>query len=135
MLERAVFHAEAWSEPVILGELSRPDALYLAAVVGEEIVAYGGLAGLYDADLMTLGAAPQWRGRGFGRLVLRELIAAAVAGGLERLFLEVRASNQVAIDLYTSEGFAELRRVRGYYRRPTEDAISMVRRLRSREAA
>ena len=46
-------------------------------------------------------------------------------GGARAAYLEVRASNGVALALYARFGFREVGRRRGYYRRPVEDAVVM----------
>jgi ribosomal-protein-alanine N-acetyltransferase len=42
-----------------------------------------------------------------------------------KVFLEVRASNRAAIEMYRGFNFEELARRRDYYRHPREDAIVM----------
>jgi len=56
---------------------------------------------------------------------LRELIEAARAAGVERIFLEVRESNLIAQNLYSSMGFMEAGRRPMYYSDTKEDAIVM----------
>jgi len=76
-----------------------------------------------EAEILNLGVAPAARRRGIGRALVREGLAALAARGAEQVFLEVRESNAAARALYAEFGFAEVGRRRGYYRRPTEDAI------------
>ncbi|HXH63250.1 MAG TPA: ribosomal protein S18-alanine N-acetyltransferase [Gemmatimonadales bacterium] len=76
-----------------------------------------------EAEILNLGVAPTARRRGIGRALVREGLAALAARGAEQVFLEVRESNAAARALYAEFGFAEVGRRRGYYRRPTEDAI------------
>ena len=49
----------------------------------------------------------------------------ALKKGITRLFLEVRASNTAAKNLYKSLGFLETGVRRGYYHGPAEDALLM----------
>jgi ribosomal-protein-alanine N-acetyltransferase len=68
--------------------------------------------------------------QGLGRRLLHEALAAAGQRGCREMFLEVRASNDAAMRLYSSCGFEAVgRRVR-YYVRPIEDAVVMKRALR-----
>jgi ribosomal-protein-alanine N-acetyltransferase len=46
--------------------------------------------------------------------------------GAVKVFLEVRRSNEAAIAMYEAAGFATLGVRPNYYRRPTEDAVTMV---------
>ena len=55
--------------------------------------------------LARVGVAPADRGRGFGRLLLRQVIEHARALGGSRLELNVYSDNRAAVRLYTSAGF------------------------------
>ena len=52
-----------------------------------------------------MGVRREHRGRGIGRRLIERAIAAAWDQGLERIELEVLASNTPAISLYESVGF------------------------------
>jgi ribosomal-protein-alanine N-acetyltransferase len=77
---------------------------------------------LEEAHITLLMVHPQYRGRGWGRLLLLALLAEARRRQLERATLEVRASNQVARDLYFSLGFRLAGTRKNYYDDPAEDA-------------
>ena len=55
--------------------------------------------------LARVGVAPTDRGRGFGRLLLRQVIENARALGGSLLELNVYSDNRAAVRLYTSAGF------------------------------
>jgi ribosomal-protein-alanine N-acetyltransferase len=61
--------------------------------------------------------------RGYGTVLLRELLSRAANEGARRVLLEVRESNQVARAFYDRWGFKASGRRRRYYRDPVEDAI------------
>lgn len=124
-LEREVFGGDAWSEDLLAGEIDSPWTTYLGVFEEEGLVAYGGIKGDIEGDLMTIGVLPEKRGAGIGRLLLKKLIEAAKERNMGQLFLEVRASNEAARRLYQSEGFEELGKVPSYYRHPNEDAVTM----------
>jgi len=48
---------------------------------------------------------------------------------LQSVYLEVRKSNEAAIELYKKHGFAPVRQRKDYYSSPVEDAIVMVMKL------
>lgn len=73
--------------------------------------------------------APQYRRRGIGRRLLGEALARASGRGTKHGWLEVRASNQGALDFYRAAGFAQAGQRRRYYRELVEDAVVCVRRL------
>ncbi|HCH32889.1 MAG TPA: ribosomal-protein-alanine N-acetyltransferase [Oceanospirillaceae bacterium] len=94
---------------------------YLALVachndVDGEVIGYAIASYLFEqGDVQNVIVAPPWRGQGLGRKVMRSLIDAVTLEGVEILFLEVRCSNQVAINLYQSMGFQQIQKRRGYY--------------------
>lgn len=85
-----------------------------------------------EAEIIIIGSRPSMQRRGVARRLLSYHMAQLAATGVRYLFLEVAASNMPAQALYTSCGFAEAGRRRGYYRRRdgVEDAIIMRRELR-----
>lgn len=62
--------------------------------------------GLRHAGRLGMGLLPDYRGRGLGRRLVVESVRAARATGMERIELEVFASNTRAIRLYEALGFA-----------------------------
>lgn len=85
-----------------------------------------------EAEIIVIGSRPSIQRRGVARQLLSQHVAQLAANGVRHLFLEVAASNSPAQALYTSCGFVEAGRRRGYYRRRdgVEDAIIMRRELR-----
>lgn len=78
-----------------------------------------------EAELHNIAVAPEMRGRGLSRILMDALVASAKKNGVERVMLEVRASNEAAIALYTKYNFEKVGLRPGYYRHPTENAILM----------
>lgn len=92
------------------------------------VIGYGVLSVAADeAHVLNVCTAPEAQGRGHGRRLLRALLQVARARRAQRVFLEVRPSNAVAIALYHSEGFNEIGRRPRYYpaHDGREDAIVM----------
>jgi ribosomal protein S18 acetylase RimI-like enzyme len=69
----------------------------------------GGADGWAYADLLAIAVEEEWRGRGVGRLLLREAVSLAEARSritpLRELRLSVADSNLAARRLFESEGF------------------------------
>ncbi len=63
------------------------------------------MEGFRHAGRMGMGVLPDYRGAGLGRRLLTETLEAARAIGIERVELEVFASNEAAIALYGRLGF------------------------------
>ncbi|NOT82509.1 MAG: ribosomal protein S18-alanine N-acetyltransferase [Gallionella sp.] len=95
----------------------------------DEICSYAVLMmGVEEAELLTIGAAESQQRRGFGRSMLNGMLAKARDKNMQRMFLEVRASNAAAIALYRTVGFSEVGLRRGYYQniQGSEDAVVMA---------
>ena len=104
--------------------------------VGErarEVVGYGiSTIGAGESHVLNLCVAPNWQGRGYGRVILQKLIDEATRLKADSLFLEVRPSNPNAIKLYRSVGFNEIGMRKDYYparNNGREDALVMARVL------
>ena len=122
-LEAQCFSAP-WSENAIISELSNPLSLWVVAVEGERLLGYvGSQSVMGEADMMNLAVLPACRRQGIGNRLVTELIHKLRANGVYSLTLEVRASNDSAISLYSGLGFSQVGRRPGYYTNPKEDAL------------
>jgi [ribosomal protein S18]-alanine N-acetyltransferase len=74
-------------------------------------------------ELENIVVAEAARRRGVGEGLLSAFIAHARGGRGNRIFLEVRGSNQAARALYLKAGFEEAGLRKSYYLSPVEDAI------------
>ena len=63
------------------------------------------LPGFTHCGRLGMGVRKEWRRKGAGRRLLRAAVDKAKAKGMERIELEVYASNRAAIALYEQEGF------------------------------
>lgn len=116
-----------WSLGLYLSELALGGLrCYLVARRAGEVVGYGGVMYIGpDAHVTTLAVAPEFHRQGIGGRVLWHLARAAVAHGAENLTLEVRVSNDAAIDLYRRFGFVPAGMRKNYYAEINEDALVM----------
>jgi ribosomal-protein-alanine N-acetyltransferase len=81
-----------------------------------------------EAHLLNITVRAQLHGHGFGRGLLDKTIALAREGNMHSVLLEVRPSNQRAVDIYQRYGFSRIGIRRGYYpaaKGAREDAIVM----------
>lgn len=81
---------------------------------------------LDQGELANLALDSVHRGSGLGEHLLRHVLGASRDRGVRKLFLEVRASNAKAIELYARFGFEDAGLRPGYYDNPREDARVMV---------
>jgi len=92
-----------------------------------QILGYGGLRIALDkAHISTIAVHPDWRGCGLGEMMLAALIDTAILRGATTVTLEVRASNEMAQNLYRKYAFVEAGRHVKYYHDNNEDALIMT---------
>jgi len=122
-LERRSF-TDPWSEASFREVLVMPGTIALIGEVDGAAVGYF-LAReiLGSAELLNLAVTPERRRRGIGQALLEAGLAVVRGRGGREIFLEVRASNAAAKALYLGNGFRPAGRRRGYYQKPSEDAL------------
>jgi len=86
---------------------------------------------LDEAHLTNIAVIPDYRRKSVAQQLLDRILWIVNKDNCELLLLEVRPSNEAAIRFYKKHQFAELYRRPNYYRRPVEDALVMVRYLRT----
>ena len=82
-----------------------------------------------EAEILNLCVDPASRRVGNAAALLRKAIDELLKLRVNRLFLEVRASNRAAISFYEKHGFAQTGLRAKYYRDPDESAVLMMREL------
>ena len=110
-------------------ELKHPwSYLFLARPEGESAARAFLLAWLVSDELHVLSVAtsPEFRRRGLARALLTHAIEFARSRGGRNVLLEVRRSNQAALELYAAFGFVTARIRPRYYADNMEDAIEMT---------
>ena len=123
-LEKICFGSAAWSEKSIASELNNALSLWIVAVEDEKVLGYvGSQTVMGETDMMNVAVHPNHRRQGVARSLIAALVQALKDLESHSLTLEVRASNEPAIALYTDLGFTEAGRRRNYYRNPKEDAL------------
>ena len=94
--------------------------------VDRKIVAYAVMSvAVGEAHLLTIVVSKENQGKGYGKMMLNEMIQHAVLDNAGTMYLEVRISNKPAIQLYHQRGFNELGIRNNYYPAETgrEDAL------------
>ena len=92
-------------------------------------------AGAGEAHLLNLCVAESARKQGLGQFLLDGMLLEAKLKQAGRLFLEVRPSNEAALNLYRNNQFRQIGRRPDYYPdyEGREDALVMVRQLSETE--
>lgn len=76
-----------------------------------------------ELEILNLAVAAVARRQGVGRALLQHALTHAAAHGVDKFFLEVRASNLAAQSFYRAQGFAPVGIRRNYYTSPADDAV------------
>jgi ribosomal-protein-alanine acetyltransferase len=130
-IESGTFGSDAWSPAAMLADLANRHCHYLVAFhpqSPDRVEGYGGLlapVGSGEADIQTIAVAESARRTGLGRQLMLALIHEARARRARTLFLEVRADNPGAQQLYLSLGFEEIAVRPNYYQPDGVDAVIM----------
>lgn len=95
-----------------LAHLRQSKGVALVAADGDRLLGWiditrGPFEGLTHYGRLGMGLAPDARGQGLGRLLLARALDDGFGIGLERIELEVFASNLRALELYRRAGFVE----------------------------
>lgn len=106
-------HRDDVTDDLEVGHLAPPRGVFLVGRVGAEPVACGGVRHHDDAtgEIKRMFVAPDHRGKGYSRLLLRALEDRARSLGYTRLVLETGTMQPEAMALYESEGYV---RTAGY---------------------
>ena len=122
-LERACF-SDPWTEAGIRETLQYETARAFIARNSSRIVGYvlARISGK-EGEILDLAVLPEVRRQGIARKLLAHTWCALDLAGVKEVYLEVRASNAPAIELYRGEGFRPVGIRQRYYRNPAEDAL------------
>jgi ribosomal-protein-alanine N-acetyltransferase len=102
--------------------------------VADSVTGYGIMSiAASEAHLLNLCVHPNAQHMGYGRRVLNALLVKAEDAACDKVFLEVRPSNRIALQLYRSVGFEQIGIRPAYYQaeRGREDAVVLSANLRS----
>jgi ribosomal-protein-alanine N-acetyltransferase len=122
-----------WSERTYRYEIKENPSSYMYVVEIHEgrnlrVVGYVGFWFIVDeAHISTLAVHPDYRGHGIGELLLQTAINRAEKLNVRIVTLEVRISNQIAINLYRKYDFEVVGSRPRYYRDNNEEALLMTR--------
>ncbi len=140
-IERHSF-SSPWTIPQFISELNNDFShIYTAKVksagtfpeyVEGEVIVVGyavfwSIAG--EAHFLKVTVHPQYRCQGIGGRLLNFSLERCKDAGMKEAFLEVRASNIIAVKFYKRFGFREVGARKGYYPDNKENAILMTLKI------
>jgi ribosomal-protein-alanine N-acetyltransferase len=127
-IEQASF-SDPWSEGMFRQELEEEPGKYsIVFLLDTMVIGYGiGWIVLDEFHLGNLAVSPGHKGRGYGSMILERMIEDVKKRGCRTVTLEVRASNNTALNLYHKFKFKEMAVRKKYYQ--DEDALVLLVRL------
>lgn len=119
-----------WSITQITSELQVEGGIGFATEIQGALCAFA-LFRSYppECELLRLVVHPELRRKGVAAALLHHGLAQCAHQGCRTCFLEVRASNLAALNLYAALGFRENGRRKCYYTNPDEDALLLHREI------
>ena len=118
-LEKDIFKNSAFSKESTENLVKADNSFIYAYLIDEKI--YGYLIVLDSIDvyeILAIATVEEYRNKGIAQELLDKIKT-------KDIFLEVRKSNEKAINFYKKNNFKQISIRKGYYSDPTEDAIIM----------
>jgi ribosomal-protein-alanine N-acetyltransferase len=105
--------------------LDNPYSYYYKLVFEDQLIGYFGLWVIFeDIQITTIAVDSEYQGSGFGKLMIEFIIDLVKSQNAENITLEVRKSNERAINLYQKYQFYKVAVRKNYYE-DGEDAYLM----------
>ncbi|MBQ8848165.1 MAG: ribosomal protein S18-alanine N-acetyltransferase [Candidatus Gastranaerophilales bacterium] len=126
-IEELSYGAHHWSRDSFLIELNNKISSYKCILNSEnKCVGYMGIWKIIDeAHVTNLSIHPDWRNKKLAQRLLLASLDECYREKIKYITLEVRVSNQKAINLYEKFGFKSLGLRKKYYQDNNEDALIM----------
>lgn len=105
-----------WKYEIFKEELANNNSKYLVLRYNNEIICFGGIKIILDeANLMNIVTKKDMRNKGFGNILLKNLISLSKSLNCTSITLEVNEKNIPAISLYNNIGFQNVGKRKEYY--------------------
>lgn len=119
--------SKPWSYQAFADELKNENSVSFVAIDEHEVVGFINSHFILDEGYINnVAVTLTHRRKGVADLLIKKLIKEAKEKKLSFLTLEVRVSNEAAIELYTKNGFIKVGERKNFYEAPIEDAILMT---------
>ncbi len=117
-----------WSKDSFIHEIENNKfAKYIVAIDQTEIIGYVGIWYVLDEGSITnVAVRKDYRRKGIANQLVTHILEDAKGKNIQKIFLEVRESNDSAKTLYERHGFEAIGIRKAYYKDNNEDAILMI---------
>ena len=124
-IEKRCF-SDAWSRQSFIDEIDNENSVFIVVKKEDKIVAYSGFWYIVDdAQIMNVAVDIAYKGMKISHILMKEMIQRAMDKNMATMSLEVRVSNEIAINLYKVYGFEIVGVRKQYYQDNKEDAYIM----------
>lgn len=128
--ESAFPYKSPWTVAQFKEDLKTPHSLYFLVEIEGELRGYLVIHQLFDeGEVINIAVSPAFKGQQLGFKLFQAALAELAQDNLRTLFLEVRETNEPALNLYHKIGFREIGRRKKYYHHPVEDGLVMKYQL------
>ena len=118
-LEKDIFKNSAFSKESTENLVKADNSFIYAYLIDEKICGYLVVLDSIDVyEILAIATVEEYRNKGIAQELLDKIKT-------KDIFLEVRESNEKAINFYKKNNFKQISIRKGYYSDPTEDAIIM----------
>ena len=118
-LEKEIFKSSAFNKSYLDALIKGDNSFIYAYLIDDKVSGYLMILDSIDVyEILAIATIKEYRNKGIAQELLDKIKT-------KNIFLEVRESNQVAINFYKKNNFKEIRIRKNYYSEPTENAIIM----------
>lgn len=117
--------SDGWSENSFRSEVEKDNGIVLYISSENRVIALiSGYFAVGEGDITSVAVHPNHRRKGLAKRLIAEF-EKGLPEFTESIFLEVRESNEAAIELYKKCGFEPLSVRKNFYVKPQENAVVM----------
>ena len=118
-LEKEIFKSSAFSKSYLNTLIKGDNSFIYIYLIDDKVFGYLMILDSIDVyEILAIATVEEYRNKGIAQELLDKIKT-------KDIFLEVRESNQVAINFYKKNRFKEISIRKNYYSEPTENAVIM----------
>ena len=118
-LEKEIFKNSAFSIDYLKTLIKNNNSFIYIYLIDNQVCGYLMVLDSIDVyEILAIATVEEYRNKGIAQELLAKI-------RIKNIFLEVRESNQTAINFYKKNKFKEISIRKNYYSKPTENAIIM----------
>ena len=118
-LEKEIFKSSAFNKSYLDTLIKGNNSFIYVYLIENKVCGYLIILDSIDVyEILAIATIEEYRNKGIAQKLLNKI-------KIKNIFLEVRESNQTAINFYKKNNFKEISIRKNYYSEPTENAIIM----------